>query len=75
MTNMVRYVPVPETGMVYACAGAVLKFLTCGIPMPNPRFDGSDGDRSMSKNLKGGDDSGGGALGKSKSYIHQFSIN
>ena len=38
MTNTVRYVPVPETGTVYAGAGTVLKFPTCGIPVPNPRW-------------------------------------
>ena len=38
MTNTVWYVPVPETGTVYAGAGTVLKFLTRGIPVPNPRW-------------------------------------
>jgi hypothetical protein len=36
VTNTVRYVPVPETGTVYAGTGMVLKFPTRGIPVTSP---------------------------------------
>jgi len=32
----VRYVPVPDTGTVYAGTGAVWENPTRGIPVPNP---------------------------------------